>query len=136
MGLKVYFDTCLTIYLVEEHSVFSEPLEALIATEGPINICSSHLAELECLVVPFRLESSDLIRKFNNWFSVITVFDHPREVFEQAARLRAVNSRLRTPDAIHLATAVRFGCDEFWTNDNRLAGIGGLTVRNIFETDS
>ncbi|MBX3297556.1 MAG: type II toxin-antitoxin system VapC family toxin [Acidobacteria bacterium] len=135
MGLKVYFDTCLAIYLVEEHTVYCEPLEELIASEA-VNICSSYLTEMECLVVPARLGNSKLIRKFHDWFSVISLFDLPRGVFEQAALLRAKQPHLRTPDALHLATAIHFGCDEFWTNDNRLASLGGLNVRNVFDTNS
>ncbi len=46
-----------------------------------------------------------------------------RGVFERAAELRA-KQRLKTPDAIHLATALEHGCDEFWTNDSRLQGAG------------
>lgn len=42
------------------------------------------------------------------------------EVFDLAAEFRASHG-LRTPDAIHLASAVFNGCDEFWTNDLRLA---------------
>ncbi len=41
-------------------------------------------------------------------------------VFDLAAELRAHHG-LKTPDALHLATAVVGGCEEIWTNDRRLA---------------
>lgn len=43
-----------------------------------------------------------------------------RDVFDLATELRALHS-IKTPDAIHLAAALISGCDEFWTNDKRLA---------------
>ncbi len=41
-------------------------------------------------------------------------------VFDLATELRAQHG-LKTPDALHLAAALRAGCDEFWTNDEHLA---------------
>jgi len=54
-------------------------------------------------------------------------------VFESATQLR-VAYRLKTPDALHLATAQRYDCAEFWTNDNRLLGIAPSMAVNIFTT--
>ncbi|WP_295455473.1 PIN domain-containing protein [uncultured Thiodictyon sp.] len=42
-----------------------------------------------------------------------------RPVFDLATDLRA-RYRLKTADAMHLAAAIIYGCDEFWTNDRRL----------------
>lgn len=39
--------------------------------------------------------------------------------YDGAASLRA-EFGLRTPDAIHLATALTNECEEFWTNDEKL----------------
>lgn len=41
------------------------------------------------------------------------------EVFDLATELRAVYN-VKTPDALHLAAAINWGCDEFWTNDQRI----------------
>ena len=52
-----------------------------------------------------------------------------RAVFDRAAELRA-RHRIKTPDALHLSAALEYGCEEFWTNDDRLASVaGGITVR-------
>ena len=55
--------------------------------------------------------------------------DLNRAVFEMATTLRA-ESHLKTPDALHLATAIQSGCSEFWTNDKKLVKVAGkcLTV--------
>ena len=41
-------------------------------------------------------------------------------LFERATLLRA-ESRLKTADALHLAAAITAGCQQFITNDLRLA---------------
>ncbi len=47
-----------------------------------------------------------------------------------------VRHRVKTPDALHLAAAINAGCDQFWTNDDRLAKAaeGHIEVINIGET--
>jgi len=53
-------------------------------------------------------------------------------VFGRALILRAEQG-LKTPDALHLATALQNGCTEFWTNDNRLRSAAGAMAVNVFE---
>jgi len=53
-------------------------------------------------------------------------------IFDQATNLRAKHS-LKTPDAIHLATAQYYGCSELWTNDDRLNNSAGDMAVNIFK---
>jgi predicted nucleic acid-binding protein len=52
-------------------------------------------------------------------------------VFERALQLRVAHG-LKTPDALHLATAMVHGCQEFWTNDDRLSKVAGSIAVNIF----
>ena len=56
------------------------------------------------------------------------------EVFDKAAQLRADFSSLKTPDALHLATALHHNCDECWTNDNRLNSVAPSLVKNVLIT--
>lgn len=49
------------------------------------------------------------------------------EIAEVAAQLRATQ-KLRTPDAIQIATAMQGGATFFLTNDTRLATVPGLEV--------
>ena len=53
------------------------------------------------------------------------------KVFDQAAQLRADFNSLKTPDALHLATALHHNCDEFWTNDTRLNSVAPSLVKNV-----
>ncbi|MDF5713744.1 MAG: PIN domain-containing protein [Rhizonema sp. NSF051] len=49
-------------------------------------------------------------------------------VLQSAARLRAITPSLRTPDAIHAATAITSGSTQFLTNDQQLRIVTGLPV--------
>lgn len=133
MGLtrSIYLDSCLAIYLVEENPNFVTTLESALAANSDAIICVSPLTELECLVMPLRLQNNALITKFEEWFGRVTVFPMDVLVYRHAAKLRADFSPLRTPDALHLATAQHYGCDELWTNDNRLNAIDASLVKNI-----
>jgi predicted nucleic acid-binding protein len=124
----------VVIYLVEEHPVFVLDIESLLAQHSDAVLHVSSLTEMECLVLPLRNQNQPLIEKFRNWFETVTVLSNEREVFQQAARLRADHKSLKTPDAVHLATAMHFGCDEFWTNDDRLAKAAPTLARNILTT--
>jgi predicted nucleic acid-binding protein len=55
-----------------------------------------------------------------------------RAIVESAARLRAAH-QLKTPDAIHAATALDCGCTLFVTNDAVFRRVPGLTVAVLGE---
>ena len=127
---KVYLDSCIAIYLVEEHAVYSTVIEgALVRLNGIV--CHSPLTELECLVMPLRLKRDGLVEKFNRFFALNMQLAIPDTVYREAARLRA-EFGLKTPDALHLATARFHDCSELWTNDDRLSGVAvGVAVNLI-----
>lgn len=133
MGLdssKVFLDSCIAIYLVEEHEVFAPQIESLIEAASNSELIISDLTVMECLVGPLRTSNVILEEKFKNWFETILVVPLPGKVFRQAARLRADHPVLKTPDAMHIATAIHYGCDELWTNDDRLQKVTGL-IRKV-----
>jgi len=132
--LPVYFDSCLVIYLVEEHPTFAPLVETRLASQtqaANVVIQVSALTEMECLVMPLRNRNQPLLDKFRQWFEKVEVLPVEREIFRRASQLRADFAGLKTPDAIHLAAALHHGCDEFWTNDNRLNHIAPNLVTDI-----
>lgn len=134
MGLNpiyVYLDASVVIYLVEEHPVFAPLLESRIAAAPSSIFVVSDLTEMECLVIPFRNTNRRLIDKFTDWFKQTKAVSLNKKIFHDAAQLRADFPSLKTPDALHLATAVHHGCDEFWTNDNRLERVNPSLIKNI-----
>jgi predicted nucleic acid-binding protein len=132
--LRVYFDACIAIYLVEDHPTFAPMIETRLVEKtqtAKVIIRASELTEMECLVMPLRNKNHPLLNKFRLWFDKVEMLPVEREIFRRAAQLRADFVGLKTPDAIHLATALHFGSDEFWTNDNRLAHVAPSLAVNV-----
>ena len=123
----IYLDTCIAIYLVEEHPVYHKQIETALRG-GKLISCISPLVEMECLVLPIKKQRDDLIAKFEQFFASHRRLSMPSEIYRRAAELRARHN-LKTPDALHLSTAQYHGCTAFWTNDNRLnIAVGSLAV--------
>ena len=127
--MLLYLDTCIVIYLVEEHQVYCPVIETVLA-DTTADLCFSPLVELECLVLPLRQNHTLLLDKYRRFFAVNKRLGIPHEVFLEAAALRARHG-LRTPDALHTATASHHGCDILWTNDDRLSKVAGGMVINV-----
>jgi predicted nucleic acid-binding protein len=95
-----------------------------------VTLCVSPLTRLEVLVKPMRSGNQALVHAYNavlaqqQWLSI------GDEVFARALKLR-VQHGLRTPDSLHLATALHHGCTEFWTNDDRLRAAAGTLAVNV-----
>ena len=134
MGLtksSIYLDACIAIYLVEESSTFADKLETVLAANPDAEFCISALTEMECLINPLREQNEPMIQKFENWFQTTKVLSIESQVFRKAAQLRADFNSLKTPDALHLPTALHHNCDEFRTNDNRLNSVSPSFVKNV-----
>jgi predicted nucleic acid-binding protein len=128
----VYLDTDAIIYSVEKIAPYWLLLQPLwlAAQAGTFMVISSELALLETLVKP--LQTSDSILE-NTYRVLLTAARETRlvamdrAVLEQAARLRATTG-IKTPDAIHAATALREACELFVSNDPIYRRVPGLPV--------
>lgn len=127
----IYLDSCLAIYLVEETAPLPPSWKTFLRKNSTEIFCISPLTELECLIIPLRLQNHLTITKFENWFRTVENLPIEDKVFRDAARIRADFNNLKTPDALHLATALHYNCNEFWTNDNRLNSVAPNIVKNI-----
>jgi len=127
--MEVYFDACIAIYLVEEHPVYA-PIITDRLRDAVWRIAYSPLVEMECLVLPIREQRMGLAKRFGGFFALNHRLVIDDEVFRIATKLRA-HYGIKTPDALHLATATRYHCDELWTNDNRLSKITETNVINV-----
>ena len=132
--MKIYLDSCIVIYLVESHQIFASKLITKMQKQLPDELYYSPMVRLECLVLPLKNHAAQLVDLFLEYFDSLQNLTYSSEIFDLAAQLRADHKSLKTPDAIHLATALHYGCDEFWTNDDRLAKIAPTIARNILTT--
>jgi predicted nucleic acid-binding protein len=133
---RVYLDACLIIYLVETASPFHESAAKLVArfrSQDPKRrIITSRLSRIECRTLPLRNGNCDLLQRYDAFFEQIhlVVADVSHHIIERATDLRA-RYGFRTPDAIHLATALDEGADVFLTGDEGLARCAEITVEML-----
>jgi uncharacterized protein len=116
---RAYLDTCIVIYLIEDAGQLSERAREFLARSGDTLLCVSPLVRLEAIVKPLRDSNTKLVADYEDFLAAQRWLASDDRIFDQAAQLRA-GYGLKTPDALHLATALHYGCDEFWTNDDRL----------------
>jgi uncharacterized protein len=126
----IYLDSCLVIYLAENHPSWAERVRRALSRAGGVQFAISPLVKLECLVDPIKRADSVLERVFSELFDLLVPLAMPEEVYLQAANLRA-RSGLKTPDALHLACAQHHRCEALWTNDDRLTRVSRGLARNI-----
>ena len=106
-------------------------------TAGDFQGVTSSVTLTEVLVHPFDRHDYKLAKSYRHLlqnsvnFRTIVV---DNVVAERAARLRA-DYKLRTPDALQIATALEFGCEAFLTNDAALTRVGALRVLTLDELE-
>jgi predicted nucleic acid-binding protein len=126
----IYLDSCLVIYAVEAHPTFGPLVDE--AMEGREDFAISPLVRMECLVRPIAAANRMLVRSYEAAFASLVQLRVSEVVFREAAELRA-RFKLKTPDALHLACAQRYGCEAFWTHDDRLAQASRGLARNVLK---
>ena len=130
-GSKVYVDTAVLIYTMEENTDYFDLLKPLwIKFQAQeIELISSELILMEVLVLPLRNNDESLISDYEQLLlnSAMQLIPINQSILRQAANLRANNS-LKTPDAIHAATAMAVNCDLFLTNDRGFRNLAELPV--------
>ncbi len=130
-------DSMVLIYHFEDDATFGPAAAALLraAEEGRCRLLISVLGRLEVLVVPKRRGQHDLCRQYCEVFESfpnLEVASIDVAVADTASDLRATHT-LRTPDALHLATAVEHRADAFVTEDGRHfpSGAEGVPILSI-----
>ena len=127
----IYVDASGLIYSVERIEPYRTLLEPMWeqAQDGDLTIVSSPVLVIEALVKPLRDGNTEIESQYRELFAsnVVRLLDASYQVFEDAARLRA-ETGLKTPDALHAATALRVGCALFITNGTDFRRVQGLPI--------
>jgi predicted nucleic acid-binding protein len=140
IGSKIYIDTPVLIYTLENHPDFYPLLESLWTKfeNDRVSIATSELIITEALVSPLRSGNVVSISNYEQliFHAGINLIPIDRSILVAATKLR-VKYKLKTPDAIHAATALSIGCDRFITNDKGFRNIAGLPtlILSDFLTD-
>jgi predicted nucleic acid-binding protein len=122
----VYLDTNVLIYMTEGDAAQRALLRPKFKAFAVANarLITSDLAYTEVLVRPIRDDNQELLRAYERLMSE-WVEPQPiaREVLYLAAKLRAETANQRTPDAIHVATAILSGAHVFVTGDKGIKNL-------------
>lgn len=125
-------DTAIFIYFIEEETRFLPHILPLFeeADKGKRELVTSALTLLEVLVAPYRAGNHELAERYELLLTRsrgIRMVELTREQLRAAAQLRAATGA-KTPDALHLVSALTTGCKTFLTNGRRLPRVPGLRV--------
>ena len=118
----VYADAQVFIYSVEKHPVYAAIVRPLweAVSRGEIDVVTSELTLMETLVGPLKRGDAALAEDYERFLASpgIRLAPLTAPILRAAAGLRATMTSLRTPDALHAATANAAGCSLLITNDN------------------
>ena len=137
--LCIYLDANATIYFVEKVAPYYQGIrQRMTDAQGKpkVHCVINALLLMEVRVKPLRDQDQTTLVSYESYFNAFAsqTITLDKSVFELATQLR-VHHRVKTPDALHLAAAIHAGCDQFWTNDGKLATAaeGHIEVINIGE---
>ena len=124
LGRRVYFDANIIIYLIEGFPLYQKLINdvQLILENDDFVAYTSELSICESLIKPFKVKADNTASLFRTFleesgcFSMIAI---DRDILIKSAHI-AASTAMKTPDAIHIATAMASGCDLFLSNDKNI----------------
>jgi predicted nucleic acid-binding protein len=134
-GERVYIDANVFIAAFEQLDLSAKAAAQLIRSidAGTLSGVTSELTLAECLGGPLRRGDTAAVAAYEraiatrpNWI----VQPVNREILVRAASLR-VETGLKLPDAIHLATAILANCGVIVSNDARMKVLPSLGIVKI-----
>jgi predicted nucleic acid-binding protein len=123
-GERIALDTVTLIYFLEKHPTHYPTVRELFRQieTGRVSAVMATLVFAELLVPAYHngeLERVDKLTGTLSNYPHLEIIPLTAEIAVDAARLRA-RYGIRTPDAIHAATALAGGAESFITNDQGL----------------
>lgn len=129
---RIALDTSVFIYCVESNPSYVDLAAEVFAwlERSPNTAVTSTLTMTEVLVHPYRAANEPLV---NQYYGLLSSFPNLEwvapdlAIADTAARIRA-QYRLRTPDALQVATAIRGGATALLTSDPVIARVPEIEV--------
>jgi predicted nucleic acid-binding protein len=136
---QLAFDTAPIIYFVEKHPIYFERMQFVMeyVDDGLITGVVSVMLLAEVLVQPIKTGNHELAHGYESVLMGSRSF-RVESIVATTARLAAelrAGYNLRTPDALHLATAIDTGCDAFLTNDLGLKRVTEIPILVLDELE-
>jgi predicted nucleic acid-binding protein len=130
--MRLYLDACAIIYAIEGTAAFRTAAldriaHALGSSDGVL--LTTRLSLLECRVKPLPDNDAKLLGNYDESFTrtAIELGEVTSTIIDRATTLRAVHG-LKTPDSIHVATALELRADVLVTGDAALRRVPGVRV--------
>ena len=84
---------------------------------------------------PYRNSDFQKITEYERFKSILGIKSVPADdiITKKAAEIRSKYNRIKGMDSIHIATAIKSGCDLFLTNDKQLKQISEIHVLLVSE---
>ena len=132
-SLRAGLCRCPGLYLQRgEASTYAPLLRPLweAVSRGDLEVISSELTLIETLVGPLKRGDAALAADYETVLASpgIRLLPITASILRAGARLRAHVAQLRTPDALHAATAESLACSLLITNDRAFRRISHLPV--------
>ena len=129
-------ETAPFIYYTERRTGYIEKMQSIFTHihASRIQVVTSVVTLTETLMKPLKEQDLDLVETYRRMLyssQEIELAPITVQIADSAANLRA-RYNLRTPNALHIATAIVTGCDAFLTND---AGFKRVTEISVLVLD-
>ncbi len=121
-GKLAFLDTNIFIYLIEENPLYLNQVYKLLdfLEKNEYEIITSTLTLGEILTKPYKDKRMDLVKTYKAFFSEMQLIELNSKIASLFAKIRA-DYKIKTPDAVQLASAVYAKADLFVTNDDGLS---------------
>ena len=129
---RVYLDACAIIYLIEGAHPVQQAVRTKLSQCHATALITARLSRLECRVLPLKNNDTALLSRYDSFFSAVgmSIGELTPDLIERATEIRA-GYGFKTPDALHLASAIEEKADVFITGDGKLAKCKEIRVEVV-----
>lgn len=132
---NIYIDSNIFIYLLEDTLPYVNLVAPLFEfiEKGQITGHTSSLTILEINVKPYQLGQTNIAHNYTaklKTLSHLFIHDLSIDIADQASQLRA-KYKLKTPDAIHIASAMDCQCQALLGNDKGFKKIKEISYLHL-----